>query len=143
MENRKELDGLGLAGAILNIVMVGLEILGCLVLLIVGFVLVWNDGFGLFMIVASILVGSLAIITLIFNAKVLAGELKYKTTASVLGFICLSILGSVLLLISKTEHNNKTVIDLAEKLAKFKELYDADIITEEEFKTIKRKLVGE
>jgi len=69
MENKKELDSLGLAGVILNIVVTGLESIGSLILLIAGIVFIWNDYIGLVYLVMALLLGTLSIIALVFNAK--------------------------------------------------------------------------
>jgi len=143
MKNKKELDGLGLAGVIVNVVVTGLESIGSIILMIVGLVVVINDSIGLLYMIIAILLGSLSIIALIFNAKVLAGELEHKKVASVLGFICLSVLGSVLLIISKEEVRNDKYNEyhIADTLTKFKELVDLGVISDEEFILLKNKII--
>lgn len=142
MKIEEELDSLGLAGVIVNVVVTGLESLGSLVLFIIGILTI--DSFGFLYLLGALIIGTLAVIALIFNAKVLAGELQYKKLASILGFICLSILGSVLLIISKLEvgkDENNYQVNLVNTLTKFKEILDLGAITEEEFITLKKNLI--
>lgn len=144
MKGKKELDSLGLAGVIVNVVVTGIESIISVILLVAGLTVIWNDAIGLLYLVLALILGTLSIIALVFNAKVLAGELSYIKVASVLGFICLSILGSVLLIISSDEVVNDDTnkeFNLADTLTKFKELLNSEAITEEEFVALKRKLI--
>ena len=141
---KKEIDSFGLAGVILNVVVTGIESIGFLVLLVVGLVVIWSDSIGFLYIIIATFFGTLAVVGLVFNSRLLAGEIKNKKIASVLGFICLSILGSVLLSISKEEEFilNPVKSSIVEDLSKFKELYDANIITEAEYNTLKSKIIN-
>ncbi|MDF2700410.1 MAG: hypothetical protein K0Q49_1968 [Haloplasmataceae bacterium] len=132
----KKLDSLGKAGVIVNLVFFGLEILAALSMLISGIGDLTDIRF--LSIFGALLLGSLTIVATLFNAKVLNGELRYKTLASVLGFVCLSVLGSILLIVSKDE----AIEDhLADTLTKLKALLDAGAITEVEFNALKNNLI--
>lgn len=141
MNNKKELDSFGLAGAILNIVVSGIETVLSVILLISGIIIFWdNDSIGILYFCIGLLIISVSIISLIFNTKFLSGEYKYQKIASVMGFICLSILGSVLLSISQIDgdvEKNSILNDL--KI--LKEFYDKNIINEAEYHRLKEKII--
>jgi|SRR5690554_3708665 len=139
MNNNKELDSFGLAGAILNIVVGGIESVASVIFMISGIIIFWDDSIGLLYFIIGLLIGSIAIISLVFNAKFISGEYKYKKEASVMGFISLSVLGSVLLTISKLEV--KESASLLNDLKRAKELLDAKVINEEEYVELKRKII--
>lgn len=141
MNNKKTFDSFGLAGAILNIVVAGMVAIASIVLVISGIIIFWDDTIGLLYFILGIVFGSVSIITLVFNAKFLSGEYKYQKEASVLGFICLSILGSVLLLLSKPIDETSNDKNLLANLKSLKDLYDAKIINEEEYGELKRKFI--
>ncbi len=142
---KKELDSLGLAGVIVNVVVLSIESLVAVFLIIAGLVIIVDFTIGLLYLLLGLALSTISIIALVFNAKVLAGELIHKKVASVLGFICLSVLGSVLLTISKDEvasSENVTEHSLADTLTKLKELFDLKAISEVEFTELKRKLIN-
>lgn len=139
MDNRKELDSFGLAGAILNIVVSGIVAVTSAIILIGGIIIFWdNDSIGLLYFCIGILFGSVSIISLVFNTKFLSGEYKYQKIASIMGFICLSILGSVLLTISKIEEDNEKILN---DLKVLKEFFDKNIINETEYQRLKEKII--
>lgn len=153
MNGKHQLDGLGKAGVILNVVVGSGEALLSVIYFFIGIILLFNRdvGYGIGLILLCLLFGSISTIALIYNARVLSGDLQYKQTACILGFVSLSILGSILLIVSQdievdengkylSTQNNKE--DLADILTKYKELLDNEAITLDEYNMIKRKLLS-
>ncbi len=151
MKEKLKLDVFGYAGAIINLIFASfIEVLA------VNTFLSFNgkDIINIILVVLLYLfVGLLALYSIIFNIKILKGNTKEKTTAVVLGFLTLSIYGSILLMISRVktikdinmDEIKKVKIDflqIANDIVKFKSLYDNDVISEEEFKSIKQKLLN-
>ncbi len=151
MKGKYELDGLGKAGVILNVIFGSGLAFFSIVYFFVGIVRLINlgDGISIVIILLSISGISISTIGLVYNARVLSGELEYKYIACIIGFVSLSILGSVLLIVSQNieigyESGNSSTNnnDLADTLIKFKELLDNDAITVEEYSMIKRKILS-
>lgn len=152
MKDKIKLDSFGYAGTILNIIFASLIEVATIIKFL-DYILYFDEEIMYIILVTLIhlFVGLLALYSIIFNTKILKGNIKERATAIILGFLTLSILGSIFLLISKEKTNldvkeNKTLnieIDysqLAKEIEKFKALYDSGAINEEEYTTIKQKL---
>lgn len=137
---KKSLDAFGVTGAILNIITCVFEIIGSIGLIVLVILDIGIDFEGIIYLSFSIIALTLSIITIVLNARVLAGETKYKNVASVMGFVCFSILGSIFLTISKESEISVENYNNLNYLIKLKELLDAKVINEDEYMELKKKL---
>jgi len=157
MNELKRLNGLGIVGAIINIIFA----MGMLIIiLVITFNYLLNPFYDYynqidyFRIILTTLILSLAILisllSIITNGKLLRGKLSQRGPAIVFSFLTLSILGASFLLFSKVIVNIERIKikikvkeingnELINDLLTYKELLDSGVITNDEYKIIKGK----
>ncbi|ERJ12332.1 SHOCT domain-containing protein [Haloplasma contractile] len=150
-------DSLGRIGAILNLLSGVVGILSSIIILILIFTTYSFDiNYTLGGLLSILLLASLVLnsISIVYNTDFLKGNQDSKMKAIIFGIITGSILGSILILLSKPEgestFNNtqqpnpySTEDQTINRLYKYKQMLNDELITEEEFNDLKKKLLSE
>jgi len=159
MNEKKRISGLGIAGSIINIIFAIVVIITSIIILFVylrnttnGIRYIFNNVEMIIPIFILILFIIFGILSIVKNDKLLSGNTEKKVSAIIFGLLTFSLLGSLFLIFSKVVIKvDKVKIKMIEKevdyndiingLLKYKSLLDSDVITEDEFKTIKNKIL--